>query len=90
MLKVRTNTSLSELIVEGFISRYAERENSFQLHIRECLPWGIIARSLTIFQYYDSENIGKRKLAFRRATREPNYHGQDNDRCMRVLYNMDR
>jgi len=48
------------------------------------------SRCLTVSQYYDSENISESKLAFRRATSEPYAHEQDDGKCMRVLYNMDR
>ncbi|KAF9779818.1 hypothetical protein BJ322DRAFT_1167008 [Thelephora terrestris] len=40
--------------------------------------------------YYDSENISESRLAFRRATSEPHAHEQDDSKCMRVLYDMDR
>jgi len=40
--------------------------------------------------YYDSENISESRLAFRRATSEPYAHEQDDGKCMRVLYDMDR
>jgi len=40
--------------------------------------------------YYDSENISESRLAFRRATSEPVAHEQDDGKCMRVLYDMDR
>jgi hypothetical protein len=46
--------------------------------------------SLTISQYYDSENISESRLAFRRATSEPEVHGRDDGECMRVLYDMAR
>jgi hypothetical protein len=41
-------------------------------------------------QYYDSDNISESRLAFRRATSEPEAHEQDDGKCMRVLYDMDR
>lgn len=40
--------------------------------------------------YYDSENVSESRLAFRRATSEPYAHEQDDGKCMRVLYDMDR
>ncbi|KAF9779870.1 hypothetical protein BJ322DRAFT_1129730 [Thelephora terrestris] len=40
--------------------------------------------------YYDSENISESRLAFRRATSEPHAHEQDDSKCMRVLYDMER
>lgn len=40
--------------------------------------------------YYDSENVSESRLAFRRATSDPHAHQQDDSKCMRVLYNMDR
>ena len=45
---------------------------------------------LTLFQYYDSENISEARLSFRRATSEPQTHGGDDVSCMKVLYDMDR
>ena len=50
----------------------------------------MIAICLTISKYYDSENISESRLAFRRATSEPHAHEQDDGKCMRVLYDMDR
>lgn len=44
----------------------------------------------TVNQYYDSENISESRLAFRRATSEPATHEQDDTKCMRVLYDMER
>ena len=90
MLKVRTNASLRELIAEVLVSRYAKREYSFQFHICACHLRRQILTRLTLLQYYDSENISESKLAFRRATSEPIYHEQDDGKCMRVLYDMDR
>ncbi|KAF9643672.1 hypothetical protein BDM02DRAFT_3104103 [Thelephora ganbajun] len=40
--------------------------------------------------YYDSENISESRLAFRRATSEPHIHEQDDGKCTRILYDMDR
>ncbi|KAF9779819.1 hypothetical protein BJ322DRAFT_1113127 [Thelephora terrestris] len=40
--------------------------------------------------YYDSENISASILAFRRATSEPYNHEQDDEKCMRVLYDIER
>ncbi|KAF8198394.1 hypothetical protein K438DRAFT_1824332 [Mycena galopus ATCC 62051] len=40
--------------------------------------------------YYDEENITESRLEFRVAVGEPNYHGQDDGDCMRMLYDMDR
>ncbi|KAF9779815.1 hypothetical protein BJ322DRAFT_1113121 [Thelephora terrestris] len=40
--------------------------------------------------YYDSENISESRLALRRATSEPHAHHQDDGKCMRVLYDVDR
>ncbi|KAK7028336.1 hypothetical protein R3P38DRAFT_3189812 [Favolaschia claudopus] len=38
--------------------------------------------------YYDEENITESRLSFRVAVGEPEYHGQSDGQCMRVLYNM--
>ncbi|KAJ7471961.1 hypothetical protein FB451DRAFT_1251521 [Mycena latifolia] len=40
--------------------------------------------------YYDEENITESKLEFRVPIGEPEYHGQDDGRCMQMLYGMDR
>ncbi|KAJ7216278.1 hypothetical protein B0H12DRAFT_1154159 [Mycena haematopus] len=40
--------------------------------------------------YYDEENITESRLSFRVAVGEPDYHGQDDGDCMRMLYDMDR
>ena len=45
--------------------------------------------TLTTPQYYDSENITESRLSFRRATSEPQTHRQDDDVCMKLLYDMD-
>ena len=42
-------------------------------------------------QYYDSENISESKLSFRRATSDPDIHGErPSSLSMKVLYNLDR
>ena len=41
-------------------------------------------------QYYDSENISKSTLSFRRATSGPHTHWRDDNVCTKVLYGMDR
>ena len=50
----------------------------------------LATRLTLVSQYYDSENISESRLAFRRATSEPHAHEQDDGKCMRVLYDMDR
>ncbi|KAF8198398.1 hypothetical protein K438DRAFT_2016443 [Mycena galopus ATCC 62051] len=40
--------------------------------------------------YYDEENITESKLAFRANVEEPDYHEQDDDECMDLLYGMER
>ncbi|KAJ7086428.1 hypothetical protein B0H15DRAFT_349221 [Mycena belliarum] len=40
--------------------------------------------------YYDEDNITESKLEFRVPTGEPVYHGQDDIKCMQVLYGKDR
>ena len=45
--------------------------------------------TITTPQYYDSENITESRLSFRRATSEPQTHRQDDDVCMKLLYDMD-
>ncbi|KAF7361403.1 hypothetical protein MSAN_01173400 [Mycena sanguinolenta] len=40
--------------------------------------------------YYDEENITESRLAFRVAVGEPEYHGQDDSECMKMLYDMNR
>ncbi|KAF9779803.1 hypothetical protein BJ322DRAFT_1166963 [Thelephora terrestris] len=52
--------------------------------------WHVEVLCTTPFQYYDLENISESRLAFRRATSEPHAHEQDDSKCMRVLYDMDR
>ena len=42
-----------------------------------------------MYQYYDSENITESRLAFRRATSEPQIYVRDDEMRMRVLYDMD-
>ncbi|KAF7328886.1 hypothetical protein MVEN_02518300 [Mycena venus] len=39
--------------------------------------------------YYDEENITESKLSFRVAVGEPEYHGQSDSQCMRMLYDME-
>ncbi|KAF7361411.1 hypothetical protein MSAN_01174200 [Mycena sanguinolenta] len=40
--------------------------------------------------YYDEENITESRLSFRVAVGEPEYHGQDDGPCMRMLYDIDK
>lgn len=59
------------------------------------LGWAIkysILKVLTTPQYYDSENISKSKLSFRRATCEPapDPDYSVNVAYMKALYDMDR
>ncbi|KAJ6510585.1 hypothetical protein C8R45DRAFT_964573 [Mycena sanguinolenta] len=40
--------------------------------------------------YYDEENITESRLAFRVAVGPPDYHGQDDNACMDMLYDLGR
>ncbi|KAJ7688953.1 hypothetical protein B0H17DRAFT_1202567 [Mycena rosella] len=39
--------------------------------------------------YHDEENVTESQLAFRVAVMEPDYHGQNDDHCTRLLYGLD-
>ncbi|KAF7293195.1 hypothetical protein HMN09_01197500 [Mycena chlorophos] len=56
-------------------------------HVEGMVNESIVASGIF---YYDEENITESELDFRVATAEPEYHGQDDDQCMRELYNMGR
>ncbi|KAJ7902875.1 hypothetical protein B0H14DRAFT_2667939 [Mycena olivaceomarginata] len=56
-------------------------------HVEGMINERIVASGI---YYYDEENITESSLSFRVAVGEPEYHGQDDSDCTRMLYNMDR
>ncbi|KAF7361394.1 hypothetical protein MSAN_01172500 [Mycena sanguinolenta] len=55
-------------------------------HVEGMLNERIVASGI---YYYDEENVTESKLSFRIAVDNPEYHGQDDGQCMRMLYNME-
>ncbi|KAF7328872.1 hypothetical protein MVEN_02516900 [Mycena venus] len=56
-------------------------------HVEGMVNESIVASGI---YYYDEENITESRLSFRVAVGEPDYHGQDDGDCMRMLYDMHR
>ncbi|KAF9014469.1 hypothetical protein BDZ89DRAFT_1076594 [Hymenopellis radicata] len=56
-------------------------------HVEGMLNEEIVA---TFIYYYDEDNIGESRLAFRTSVVEPLYHGQEDEECTYLIYGLAR